>query len=81
MKELLRSPDVVDGGDEGEMDDDLIVEAEGKLSIAGVTHRFLLALGSDDPEHNQRNGILEYKKTNLLDEEDDGMDAERRRHP
>ena len=63
------------------MDDDLIVEAEGKLSIAGVTHRFLLALGSDDPEHNQRNGILEYKKTNLLDEEDDGMDAERRRHP
>ena len=49
------------------MDDDLIVEAEGKLSITGVTHRFLLALGSDDPEHNQRNGILEYKKTNLLD--------------
>ena len=35
------------------MYDDLIVEAEGKLAIGGVTHRLLLALGSDDPEHSQ----------------------------
>ena len=50
MKELLRSPEVVNGGDKGEMDDDLVVEAKSKLTIGGVTHRFLLALGSNDPE-------------------------------
>ena len=44
------------------MDDDLVVEAKGKLTIGGVTHRFLLAPGSDDPEHNQCTGILEEKK-------------------
>ena len=59
VKELLCSPDVVDGGDEGKMSNDLLVEAEGELGIGGVTHRLLLALGFDDPEHNQRNGILE----------------------
>ena len=41
------------------MDDNVVVEAEGKLAIGGVTHRLLLALGFDDPEHNQRTGILE----------------------
>ena len=50
MKELLRSPDVVNGGDKGEMGDDIVVEAEGKLTIGGVTHCFLLALDFDDPE-------------------------------
>ena len=59
------------------MDDDLVVEAKGKVSIGGVTHRFLLALGSDDPEHNQN---LDWK-TYLPDEEDESMDAERCRHP
>ena len=59
MKELLRSPDVVDGGDEGKMSNDLLEEAEGEFAIGGVTHRLLLALGFDDPEHNQRTGILE----------------------
>ena len=53
IEELLRSPEVVNGGDKGEMDDDLVVEAEGKLTIGGVTHCFLFALGFDDPEHNQ----------------------------
>ena len=59
MKELLRSPKVVHGGDEGKMYNDFIIEAEGELAIGGVTHRLLLALGFDDPEHNQRTGILE----------------------
>ena len=77
VKELLCSPDVVNGGDKGEMGDDLVVEAKCELSIGGVTHRFLLALGSDDPERNQNM----YWWTNLPDEEDEGMDAERRRHP
>ena len=63
VEELLRSPEVVNGGDKGEMDDDLVVEAKGKLTIGGVTHRFLLALGSDDPEHNQCTEILENKQT------------------
>ena len=63
------------------MDDDLIVEAEGELTIAGVTHLLLLALGSDDPEHSQRTGICTGTKTNLPGKEDDSMDAERRRHP
>ena len=57
--QLLRSVEVVDGGDKGEMYDDLIVEAEGKRAIGGVTHRFLFALGFDDPEHIQCNGILD----------------------
>ena len=77
VKELLRSPDVMDRGDKGKMDQDLVVEAEGKLSIGGITHRFLLALGSDDPERNQNM----YWWTNLPDEEDDSIDTERRRHP
>ena len=63
VEELLCSPEVVNGGDKGEMDDDLVVEAKSKLTIGGVTHRFLLAPGSDDPEHNQCTGILEYKQT------------------
>ena len=42
------------------MYDGLLVEAEGKLIIGGITLRFLLGLGSDDPEHNQRTVILEY---------------------
>ena len=42
------------------MYNDFVVEAEGKLSVGGVTHRFLLALGSNDPEINQYIGILEY---------------------
>ena len=58
MKELLRSPEVVDGGDEGKMYDDFLVEAESELAIGGVTHRLLLALGFDDPEHNQRNSRI-----------------------
>ena len=70
----------MNGGDKGEMDDDLVVEAKSKLTIGGVTHRFLLALGSDDPEYNL-SVILECQQTNLPNEEDDGMDAERRRHP
>ena len=63
------------------MYNDFIVEAEGKLAIGGVTHRLLLALGFDDPEDNQRTGILENQQTSLPDQEDEGMDAERRRHP
>ena len=59
------------------MGDDIVVEAEGKLTIGGITHRFLLALGSDDPERNRNMNWW----TNLPDEEDEGMDAERRRHP
>ena len=77
VKELLRSPDVVNRGDKGKMGDDIVVEAEGKLTIGGVTHCFLLALGSDDPERNRNM----YWWTNLPDEEDEGMDAERRGHP
>ena len=61
------------------MDDDLVVEAEGKLTVSGITHCFLLALGFDDPEHNQCSGLC--IGTNLPDEEEDSMDAERRRHP
>ena len=43
----------MDRGDKGKMDQDLVVEAKGKLSIGGITHRFLLALGFDEPEHTQ----------------------------
>ena len=46
VKELLRSPDVVDGGDERKMCNHLLVEAEGELAIGGVAHHLLLALGS-----------------------------------
>ena len=60
---------------------DLLEEAKGEIAIGGVTHRLLLALGFDDPEHNQRTGILENQQTSLPDQEDEGMDAEGRRHP
>ena len=55
MKELLRSPEVVNGGDKWEMNNDFVVEADEKpkAAIAAVTHRFLIALGSDSPGHNQ----------------------------
>ena len=64
------------------MYNDFVVEAETELAIGGVTQCFLLALGPDDPEYNYSSAvILEYSQTNLPHEEDDGMDAERRRHP
>ena len=56
----------MNGGDKGEMDDDLVVEAKGKLSIGGITHRFLLALGSDDPEHNQCTRICTGRHIHLM---------------
>ena len=80
VKELLRSPEVVNGGDKRKMCNDLLVEAEGELAIGRVTHCLLLAPGFDDPEHSQCTG-LENLQINLLDQEDDDMDAERRRHP
>ena len=64
--ELLGSPKVVNGGDKGEMDDDLVVEAKGKLTKGGVTHRFLLALGSDDPELNQCTRICTGRQIYLM---------------
>ena len=56
----------MNGGDKGEMDDDLVVEAKSKLTIGGVTHRFLLALGSDDPEHNQCTRICTGRHSYLM---------------
>ena len=60
MKELLCSPEVVNGGEKGEMDNDFVVEAEGELAVGGVTHCFHLAPGSNDPEPSQSKGIQEY---------------------
>ena len=56
----------MNGGDKGEMDNDLVVEAKSKLTIGGVTHRFLLALGSDDPEHNQCTVICTGRQIYLM---------------
>ena len=47
------------------MDNNVIVEPEGKLAIGGVTHCLLLALGFDDPEHNQCTIIPEYRQIYL----------------
>ena len=48
------------------MDDDLVVEAKSKLTIGGVTHRFLLALGSDDPDYNQCAGTCTRRQIYLM---------------
>ena len=65
VKELLCPPEVVNGGDKWEMDNDFVVEADGELAVGGVTHRFLLALGFNDPEINKFIRILEYYKRQI----------------
>ena len=48
------------------MYNDFVVEADGKLAIGGVTHLFHIALGSDDPEHNELKGSFTIFRSELI---------------